>query len=55
MNGPINGWDLSQKNELAYYQPKIVQYQTFGTKDYFWPIKDSEVTVNHKLVQNLGW
>jgi hypothetical protein len=23
MNGPINGWDLSQKNELAYYQPRI--------------------------------
>lgn len=55
LNAPIRGWDGKQKNAQDYYRPVTVFNQTFGTKDYFWPIKDAEITANENLVQNLGW
>ena len=55
MNAPIRGWDGQQKNAEDYYRPVTIFNQTFGTKDYFWPINDKEVTANKHLVQNLGW
>ena len=55
MNAPIRGWDGQQKNAEDYYRPVTIFNQTFGTKDYFWPINDKEITANKKLVQNLGW
>ena len=55
LNAPITGWDLSQESATAYYKPRILFTQTFGMKDYFWPINDNNITVDRNLVQNLGW
>ena len=55
MNSAIKGWDLQQTNPIAYYVPRVIINQTFGVKDYFWPIAERELTVNRNLVQNLGW
>ncbi|TZF82804.1 RagB/SusD family nutrient uptake outer membrane protein [Pedobacter sp. BS3] len=55
LNNPITGWDLQQTTAPDYYRPVTIFNQTFGTKDYFWPIKDSNIEVNRNLVQNLGW
>lgn len=55
LNAPIRGWDGQQKNAQDYYRPVTIFNQTFGTKDYFWPIVDKEITANKNLVQNLGW
>jgi hypothetical protein len=55
LNGPIQGWDGSQGTAAAYYTPITLFNQTFGTKDYFWPINDFNVLINRNLVQNLGW
>jgi hypothetical protein len=55
LNGSIKGWDLTQKNATNYYIPSIIESQTFGVKDYFWPIQEDEITRNRNLVQNLGW
>ena len=55
LNAPIKGWDLSQENAAAYYRPRVIFNQIFGTKDYFWPIQESTLTNNRNLVQNLGW
>lgn len=55
LNQPIVGWDLKQQTARAYYRPKVIYDQTFGTKDYFWPIKDEYIIVNRNLVQNVGW
>jgi hypothetical protein len=55
LNTPIQGWDGHQKDAKDYYRPVTLFNQTFGTKDYFWPIKDGEITANKNLVQNLGW
>ncbi len=55
LNTPISGWDVNQTTTDAYYKPKVIFNQTFGMKDYFWPIYDSNISVNTNLVQNLGW
>lgn len=55
INGPIKGWDIEQRDAVNYYREKILAYQTFQLKDYFWPIKDNNILVNNNLVQNLGW
>ena len=38
-----------------YYVRKMVATQTFGLKDYFWPIYNYYLERNPNLVQNLGW
>jgi hypothetical protein len=54
-NNPITGWDASQENANAYYRVKVLYNQTFSLKDYFWPIRQKDITVNDLLVQNPGW
>jgi hypothetical protein len=55
LNGPIQGWDVNQSDQVAFYRPKVLFNQTFKTRDYFWPIKELDMVVNKKLVQNPGW
>jgi len=55
LNQPITSWDLMQVTASAYYRPVTVYNQTFGTKDYFWPISETALEDNSNLVQNLGW
>ena len=55
LNAPIKGWDGLQEFAVAYYRPITLFNQTFGSKDYFWPIRDANITGNRNLVQNLGW
>lgn len=38
-----------------YYIKKLIATQTFGLKDYFWPIYTYYLDRNPNLVQNLGW
>jgi len=54
-NGVIKGWDINQRDAVNYYREKVLANQSFGLKDYFWPIKDNNILVNGNLVQNLGW
>jgi len=55
LNNPIQGWDRAQSSEIAYYRKVTLFDQTFGMKDYFWPIREANITVNRNLVQNIGW
>jgi len=56
LNAPITGWDVNQKDAAAYYQVRTVFQQKFvAPRDYFWPIRIAELTVNTNLVQNPGW
>lgn len=52
---PIQCWDVSQKDPQYYYRKKVITNQFFGLKDYFWPIKSADITVNPNLEQNIGW
>jgi hypothetical protein len=51
----IYGWRLSESSPEGYYQPVLLFDQTFGIRDYFWPIQTWLIDVNSNLVQNIGW
>ena len=55
LNNQIRGWDLSQTTVESFYRTKVIYNQTFGSKDYFWPIAEGNMTTNRNLVQNIGW
>jgi starch-binding outer membrane protein, SusD/RagB family len=55
LNNQIIGWDTEQEEASAYYRPKVLYNQTFALRDYFWPIKERDITVNKNLIQNPGW
>lgn len=54
-NAPVLGWDMGQKSAEYFYTPYTLSEQTFGLKDYFFPIPNVELLKNLNLVQNLGW
>jgi hypothetical protein len=39
----------------GYYQKIELFRQRFSQKDYFWPIRTSDIEQNGNLVQNIGW
>ncbi|MDR2036912.1 MAG: RagB/SusD family nutrient uptake outer membrane protein [Bacteroidales bacterium] len=55
LNKPITGWDYQQKTNEYYYRQRVLYNQSFMIRDYFWPIRESELLVNRNLVQNYGY
>ena len=60
---PLQGWFMqvsiidgseSQVNQIMY-TPQLLLEQKFSSRDYFWPIRSSDIDVNPNLVQNIGW
>jgi len=54
-SGSIMGWDVKQTDVNYYYRPTVLFSRSFRPKDYFWPIREQDLIVNSKLVQNPGW
>lgn len=54
-NQPIQGWDIDQEETNTYYRIKTIYTTSFNTKDYLWPIKEFNLSVNPNLDQNPGW
>lgn len=55
-NQNITGWSVSQGTDQEYYKVRTVYPQSFiAPRDYLWPIRTYDITVNPKLVQNPGW
>jgi hypothetical protein len=56
LNKPITGWDRTQAAAADYYRVVNIYTQKFiAPRDYFWPIKEYEISVNPNLAQNIGW
>ncbi|OQP52689.1 RagB/SusD family nutrient uptake outer membrane protein [Niastella populi] len=56
LNKPITGWDRTQAAAAGYYRVVNIYPQKFiAPRDYFWPIREYEISVNPMLVQNTGW
>jgi hypothetical protein len=56
LNKPITGWDRTQGAAADYYRVVNIFSQKFiAPRDYFWPIREYEISVNPQLVQNTGW
>ena len=51
----MQGWDMTQYRANYYYRSMVVYKQSFGVKDYFWPISNDNILKNDNLVQNIGW
>ncbi len=51
------GWNIAGETIEDFYKVVLVaQVPTkFSVKDYFWPIKEADLTVNKNLLQNYGW
>ncbi|GHT24395.1 hypothetical protein FACS189430_09220 [Bacteroidia bacterium] len=55
LNRPVRGWNVSGRTESDYYQVTYIYFRKFTPKDYFWPIKTSDMYVNNKLIQSPYW
>jgi hypothetical protein len=55
LNRPVTGWDYQQKSSEYYYRQRVLFNQTFTTRDYLWPVRESELLINRNLVQNYGY
>src|SRR5690606_708905 len=55
LNKPITGWDIWQSEAASYYRETLLYNQRYSTRDYLWPVNESELLRNPKLVQNPGW
>ncbi|MEJ2881594.1 RagB/SusD family nutrient uptake outer membrane protein [Pedobacter sp. GR22-6] len=55
-NQNITGWSVFQGTTQEYYKVRSIFPQSFiAPRDYLWPIRTYDLTVNPKLVQNPGW
>ena len=54
-NNTVEGWNYAEADPAAYYIPMTLYTQRFGSRDYFWPLRNSDIINNPDLVQNLGW
>ncbi|HMI04085.1 MAG TPA: RagB/SusD family nutrient uptake outer membrane protein [Pedobacter sp.] len=55
LNKPITGWDIAQQTTDAYYREKQIFKQVFTSRDYLWPVRETEILANKNTVQNPGW
>jgi hypothetical protein len=57
LNEQPQGWNVLGETPEDFYRVLSVAKEPveFTVKDYFWPIKVSDMVVNNNLVQNYGW
>jgi hypothetical protein len=56
LNQNIFGWNIEQETATAYYHPKLLYSQHFvSPRDYLFPLRQNDIIVNPRLVQNPGW
>lgn len=55
MNQPVRGWNIDGQIASDFYNVVTIYPLEFSNKEYLWPISQSELRTNNKLVQNLGW
>jgi hypothetical protein len=54
-NTTIRGLNAKASTTEDFYRVMALYESRFTQKDYFWPIKQSELLNNRNLVQNVGW
>lgn len=53
-NQPEKGWNVDQTDN-SYYNVIVTTQLQYTTKQYLWPIKESELRRNSNLIQNPYW
>ncbi len=56
-NADPQGWNIMGESPEDFYTVLPLRNESvrFTVKDYFWPIRESNLFVNKNLVQNYGW
>jgi hypothetical protein len=54
-NTTIRGLNARATRAAEFYQVIDLYESKFTKKDYFWPIRQSELLNNRNLIQNVGW
>ena len=52
---PVEGWNMQEWETASFYISRVLDSRKFGIRDYFWPIRNSDLISNPNLVQNIGW
>ena len=52
---PVQGWNIEEKEPADFYMVRTINNLRYNLKDVFWPIKQSELSINRNLIQNIGW
>jgi|TARA_Y100000385_G_scaffold150068_1_gene155574 hypothetical protein len=52
---PIRGWNIFKPDVESFYEVENIFYRNYLTKDYLWPISQTELLRNPNLIQNPGW
>jgi hypothetical protein len=57
LNEQPQGWNIMGETHTDFYRVMSVAKDPveFTVKDYFWPIRISDLVVNNNLIQNYGW
>jgi hypothetical protein len=57
LNEQPQGWNIKGETQQDFYRvvPIAREPLRFTLKDYFWPIRESDISVNSNLLQNYGW
>ncbi len=57
LNDQPRGWNIFGETADDFYKVVLVAQVPvkFTVKDYLWPIKEYDLTVNKNLIQNYGW
>ena len=54
-NEQIRGWNIAESLPEGFYKEITLYVKSFTPKDYLWPLKQQDLYVNDKLVQNPLW
>jgi hypothetical protein len=54
-NQPVQGWNYRARDAETYYMVNTLFTLSFTFKDYLFPIRESNLNTNLRLVQNPGW
>lgn len=52
---PVTGWNVTEGSLQGYYKEVLIFQPEFVNRNYFWPIRLSELYTDKNLKQNLGW
>ena len=55
LNKDVRTWNIDGADKEDYYNVISIDRRSFTRKEYLWPIKEYNLTVNKNLVQNYGW
>jgi len=53
--GDYHGLNISQDPPTRFFESVVFEKRAFATKHYLFPIPQSEININKKLVQTTGW